>query len=45
MGLESPDLETWPARLQQYLGGQVEVINAGVSGSNSREHHAEGLGI
>lgn len=34
-GIESPDQETWPARLQQYLGTQVEVINAGVGGSTS----------
>ena len=37
-GIESPDDETWPARLQTYLGPDVEVINAGVGGSTSAEH-------
>ncbi len=31
MGRESTDLETWPARLEHYLGKEVEVINAGVA--------------
>ena len=36
MSLESPDKETWPARLQHYLNlkapGKFEVINAGFEG-------------
>ncbi len=42
LGLESPDDRTWPSRLQRLLGraGRVEVINAGVGGTSSKDHLA-----
>lgn len=31
-GLDNPDVESYPARLQQLLGGRYKVLNAGLSG-------------
>lgn len=41
MGLESSESETWPRHLERVLrerGLDVEVINCGISESNSRDH-------
>lgn len=43
MGLESPDDETWPARLQRYLDAKrasVEVVNCGIAGHSSPHNRA-----